>query len=222
MKKLLFVLIALCIFITPVLAADELTGLSDKQILTVYDALVSEILKRNLDVSPVNQRDPSLVFGENVHIQTGQLTNCLPTPMPDNTLLINQANQAILPTLAVAAPTATPIPSAGDKASYDSQYPADGTHFKRGQDFDITWNLLNTGTTTWTRDYVLRFFSGKNFLKPGKARYYLDAPVAPNTVGACKVDAKAPSTPGTYTMAVVLGNENEENFMVVDVTIVVD
>lgn len=218
MKKLLFVLIALCIFVTPVLAADELTGLSDQQILTVYDALQGEILRRNLDTSPMNPRDPNLVFSENVHIQTGKLTVCEPTPMPDNTLLINQG-QAILPTAVPATPT--PI-SAGDKASYDSQYPQDGTHFKPGQDFDITWNLLNTGTTTWTNDYVIRFFSGKNFTKPGKNRWYLEYPVAPNTVGPAKIDALAPSTPGTYTMAVVLGNEKEENFMVMDITIVVD
>ena len=47
-------------------------------------------------------------------------------------------------------------------------------------------------------------------------------PVAPNTVGACRIDAVAPGAPGTYAMSVVLGNENDENFYVVDVTIVVD
>ena len=218
MKKLLFVLIALCIFITPVMAVDELTGLSDQQILTVYDALRAEITKRNLDTSDQNPRDASLIFGENVHIQTGNLTLCLPTAVPDNTLLINQA-QAVLPT---AVPTPTPVVHAGDKATYDSQTPQDGTHLKAGQEFDITWYLLNTGTTTWTTDYCMRFFTGTNFTKPGKTRYYLNNPVAPNTVGACSVDAVAPTTAGTYTMSVVLGNENDENFTIVDITIVVD
>ncbi len=213
MKKLLLVLIALCIFAAPVLAVDELSGLNEKQLLAIYDALIAEIQKRNINTALSNPRDNQYVFGENVHVQTGQLSVCLPTSVPE---IAN--NPVVLPVV----PTATPVVMVGDKATFDSQSPQDGTHVQPGQVFDITWNLLNTGTTTWTTDYVLRFFSGTNFTKPGKTRYPLTNPVPPNTVGACTVDAVAPKQSGTYTMAVVLGNENDENFMVVDITIVVD
>lgn len=214
MKKLLFVLIALCVFITPVLAqSEEVTRISDQQLLAVYDAVMAEVQRRNLDTSTQTVRDSSIVFGQNVHIQTGQLSVCLPTAVPETA-----SQQVVLPTV----PTATPIVQSGDKASYDSQSPQDGTHLQRGQEFDITWNLLNTGSTTWTTDYVMRFFTGTNFTKPGKTRYNLNAPVPPNTVGACSVDAVAPSKPGEYTMSVVLGNENDENFYIVDITIIVD
>lgn len=215
MKKLLFVLILCCILAAPAMAqttpVDELSGLSNQQLLAVYDAVVGEIQKRGVDTSVQNVRDPNVIFGQNVHIQTGQLSICLPTPVPSTTTVQ-------LP----LAPTATPIAQSGDKASFDSQTPVDGTHVERGQIFDITWYLLNTGTTTWTTDYSIRFFSNTNFTKPGKNRYYLDQAVAPNTVGKCSIDAVAPATPGTYTMAVVLGNENDENFYVMDVTIIVD
>ncbi len=120
-----------------------------------------------------------------------------------------------------AVPTATAM-QAGDKASYDSQTPLDGTHVEAGSEFDITWYLMNTGTTTWTTDYSLRYFTGTNFTKPGKPRTYLAQAVLPNTVGACTVDAVAPNKPGTYSMSVVLGNENDENFFIVDITIIVD
>lgn len=217
MKKLLFVLIALCLFAVPVMAQtqsnpDELTGLSEKQLLTLYDALTAEIQKRNIDTSAMNPRDPQFVFGQNVHVQTGQLSVCLPTAVPQN------GQPVVLPTV----PTATPVVNVGDKASYDSQSPQDGTHVQRGQIFDITWNLLNTGTTTWTPDYSMRFFSGTNFTKPGKNRWGMTGTTLPNAIGSCTVDAVAPNAPGTYTMAIVLGNENDENFMVVDITIVVD
>lgn len=218
MKKLLFVLIACCIFVTPVLAqttntpADELSGLSNQQLLAVYDAVVGEIQKRGVDTSSQNVRDTNVVFGQNVHIQTGQLSVCLPTAVPS----VNQ-QQVQLP----MAPTATPVQT-GNKASYDSQTPLDGTHVSRGQIFDIYWYLLNTGTTTWTTDYSVRFFSGTNFTKPGKNRWYLQEPVAPNTVGTLAVDAVAPAAPGTYSMSAVLSNENDENFYVVDITIIVD
>ena len=127
---------------------------------------------------------------------------------------------AVLPV--IAQPTATTPPLAGDKASYESQTPLDNTHVERGAEFDISWYLLNTGTTTWTTDYSLRYFTGTNFTKPGKGRWNLVQAVAPNTVGTCTVDAIAPENPGTYTMSVVLGNENDENFFIVDLTIVVD
>lgn len=217
MKKLLLVLIGCCILFTPALAqttttpTDELSGLSNQQLLAVYDAVVGEIQKRGVDTSAQTARDAAVVFGQNVHIQTGQLSVCLPTPVPSN-------GAVQLP----IAPTATPFVQAGDRASYDSQNPQDGTHVTPGQVFDISWYLLNTGTTTWTTDYTLRFFSGTNFTKPGKNRWPLNESVVPNAVGTCTVDAVAPGAPGTYTMSVVLGNENDENFYIMDITIIVD
>ena len=127
------------------------------------------------------------------------------------------AAAAVVPTATTAASSST-----GNKASYEGQTPTDGTHVKAGEEFDITWYLVNTGTTTWTTDYSMRYFTGTNFSKPGKTYYRLNAAVAPNETGACSMDAVAPTTPGTYQMSAVLANENDENFMIVDITIVVD
>ena len=218
MKKLLFVLLACLILVTPVLAVEEeLVNLSDQQLLAVYDKLMEEIQRRNLNPTTVTTRDEAIVFGQNIHVVSGDPVVCLP-----NTTITNNA-QNVLPTQApIMQPTPTAPIAVGDKATYDSQTPADGVHVKAGQSFDSTWYLLNSGTTTWTTDYVMRYYTGTNFTKPGKTRYYLNAPVPPNTVGACSVDAVAPSKAGTYSMTVVLGNENEENFTLVDITIVVD
>lgn len=122
----------------------------------------------------------------------------------------------------VVVPTATAALASGNKASYEGQTPTDGTHIPAGSEFDITWYLVNTGTTTWTTDYSMRYFTGTNFSKPGKTYYRLNKAVAPNETGACAMDAVAPTAPGTYTMSAVLANENDENFMIVDITIVVD
>lgn len=110
-----------------------------------------------------------------------------------------------------------------DKAFWISQNPEDGTHIDAGAEFDITWHLLNTGTTTWTTDYSLRYFAGTNLMKPGKpTRYNLAKAVEPGDIGNCSVDAVAPWKPGTYQMFVFLSNGNDENFTKVDITIVVD
>lgn len=157
------------------------------------------------------------------------------TPGEENTEMITRNtapdlsdNNHDLPSLpltelsAAIPPTATVPASVGDKASYQSQTPLDNAHVERGSEFDVTWFLMNTGSTTWTESYCLRYFTGTNFTKPGKNRYYLSAPVPPNTVGACTIDALAPEEPGTYKMSVVLGNEDDKNFFIVDITIVVD
>ena len=105
---------------------------------------------------------------------------------------------------------------------WESQIPADGSVVEAGSEFDITWNLLNAGTSEWTTDFGLRYFGGINLTKPGKSRYNLPAPVAPDTVGKCSLDAVAPWEPGEYTMIVVLSDENDNNFCKMDITVKVE
>ena len=186
---------------------------------------------------PTNTPEPTYT-PVSLPTDTPETIAVLPTTPVESGLIINPGNDPAagagtanaLPALppesaalpVITQPTATTPPLAGDKASYESQSPLDNTHIERGAEFDISWYLLNTGTTTWTTDYSLRYFTGTNFTKPGKGRWNLVQSVAPNTVGTCTVDAIAPENPGTYTMSVVLGNENDENFFIVDLTIVVD
>ncbi len=109
-----------------------------------------------------------------------------------------------------------------DKAVWQSQNPEDGVHVEAGSEFDITWHMLNSGTTTWTTDYSMRYFAATDLTKPGKDRYNLSEPVPPGAVGNCSVDAIAPWEPGTYQMFVVLSNGNDENFAKVDIIVNVD
>ena len=117
-------------------------------------------------------------------------------------------------------PTASLELTPGDKASYMGQSVADGTHVQRGEDLDLVWYLQNTGTTTWNSDYMIRFFNGTRMMKSNEKR--LGLTVAPGETGNCIVDAVAPSAPGTYTMTLVLANDAYENFMVFDITLIVD
>lgn len=142
-------------------------------------------------------------------------------------------NEVLSVTPTAITPTSTPKPTeaedpAGasaknkDKALYLGQMPQDGSHVNRESEFDIVWELENAGTTTWTRDYSLRYFSNTNFTKQTRSRWRLPKEVAPGETVKCIVDAVAPDERGTYTMAMVLGNENDENFMIVDIKIIVD
>lgn len=178
---------------------------------------------------PTDTPEGIMVLPTTGQMESGMIINpnsdpalpALPPAQADNVLPVLPGD-APAGSAVIIQPTATQPPTAGDKASYDSQYPLDGAHVEAGSEFDITWYLLNTGTTTWTTDYCLRYFTGTNFTKTSKSRFYLNQPVPPNTVGACSLDAIAPTTPGTYSMSVVLGNEEDKNFFIVDITIVVD
>lgn len=158
-------------------------------------------------------------------------------------IMITPPMRSVAPTATVPAavsPTETTVPSATsapsfvyptftvpaggyyDKAAYEGQTPEDGTHVEANSEFDIAWYLLNTGTTTWNSSYTCRYFTGTDITKPGKTRYPIIGTVPPNAIGCCIVDAVAPEEPGPYKMSVVLGNENDENFTIVDISIWVD
>lgn len=92
------------------------------------------------------------------------------TPQPAAT-----ATAAVLPTLAnsatPAAPESTATPAAtltntvpastnDEQAELVSQSVPDKSTFAPGQSFKITWTLKNTGKTTWTTMYALRWFGG--------------------------------------------------------------
>ena len=125
------------------------------------------------------------------------------------------------PTAVVSLPTAT-LSAVGDKASWAGQNIADGTHMSAGESADLIWNITNVGTTTWTTDYSVRFYTGTNFAKAGNTRYYLPAAVAPQATGNVVIDITAPSTAGEYKMAWVVSNAEDVNFYTVDITIIVD
>jgi hypothetical protein len=127
----------------------------------------------------------------------------------------------VQPTAVVSLPTAT-LAAVGDKALWADQSIKDGTHLKAGQSADLIWYITNVGTTTWTTDYSVRFFTGTNFAKAGNSRYKLPTAVGPQETAAFVIDIVAPSSAGEYKMAWVVSNAEDHNFYTVDITIIVE
>jgi len=155
--------------------------------------------------------------------ETGMIINRVISPAGS---AANTELPVVLPTAIALTdiPTATVVPASGkgDKASWVRQSPEDGTHIDAGAEFDITWYMRNTGTTTWTTDYCCRYFSNTDLTKRQGRRFNLPYNVAPDEIGECTIDAIAPTKPGTYKMAYVLSNGEDKNFYAVDITIIVD
>lgn len=133
------------------------------------------------------------------------LTGCITveTKTPPPPLFVTST----LPPLPTALPTLTATPAAAptlprpdnckDAAvlMQDVTVP-DGTRFQPGETFTKTWQLRNTGTCPWDRNYTLVFVSGERMGAPD----FVSVPVTPAQADAdISVELTAPSADGTYT-----------------------
>lgn len=168
-----------------------------------------------------------------------------PIPLPTNTLpAINPTagtvplggtpgaplSSEVAPTAMLGAPmaTLTPLPTftlaagAPAQAKYEltGQDPADGTVLQKDYNFDAMWTIKNTGTTTWTKEYTLVFFTGDR-LNPGNtANYYkFRSEVPPGESITVFADMKTPLTAGSYYSWWKLKDDTGQNFGDLDLTI---
>ena len=146
----------------------------------------------------------------------------LPTlPGPQTTDASTTTTPAAVPTLgALASATLAQSGSpAADKATWISNTPPDSAPVTTDAKFDITWTMKNSGTTTWTTKYTIRYFSG-NIIMETK-QFHFRADVNPGDTGTFIVDAIAPSKPGTYSVWWKMTNDLGQNFGDMSLTIVV-
>ena len=115
-------------------------------------------------------------------------------------------------------PTSTPAPTPAatpadcyDQAAFvqDVSIP-DNTLMAPGQSFVKTWRLRNSGTCTWTQDYVLVFAGGSSLGGPASAP--LPKTVAPGETVDLSVSLVAPAANGTYESRWLLHNEEGDTF----------
>jgi hypothetical protein len=117
-------------------------------------------------------------------------------------------------TLSVPGTSSTQAPAAGvtsgDAAEWVSNDPADGSTVATGQKFDIRWTVRNTGTTTWNKNYMIRWYAGEKMAE--KLSYNFREETAPDGTTTLIIDGLAPSSAGEYQTTWVLTNEQGQNF----------
>jgi hypothetical protein len=144
-----------------------------------------------------------------------------PTPFPSRTPTLTapegtaEATPGVAQT-AGAAPTqlaATNPPAAGgtaqDEYKYLGQSIPDRSQFLPNRVVTITWTVKNSGTNGWTKDYVLRYFSGP---KPAKEAYNFTKDVPVNDTINFTVTFTTPADPGDYDIWFKLTNNAGQNF----------
>ena len=92
-----------------------------------------------------------------------------------------------------------------DEASYVADVTVeDGTVIQPDEGFVKTWRVLNTGTTTWTTDYSLRFLGDDQMRGPDSVP--LPREVKPDEMIELSVSLTAPTTPGRHRSTWKLAN----------------
>ena len=146
--------------------------------------------------------------------------------VPQICALTPSATQVILPTATMVPPTPVPPtqePTATstqataaatedlkDLAMWVAQTVQDDTIFAPGQEFNMTWQVKNVGTSTWTAEYRLRYYSGNPF--GATKEVALGKDVKPGETVDINVAMKAPAQPGDYRSDWVLSNKDLRNF----------
>jgi hypothetical protein len=74
----------------------------------------------------------------------------------------------------------------------------------------MSWRLRNTGTSTWTAAYLLRYYSGDKFGAPEEIP--IGQEVLPGGEIEISIPMKAPTTPGSYRSDWVMSSESRGNF----------
>lgn len=91
-----------------------------------------------------------------------------------------------------------------------SSNPVDGAYFAPKQTFKKIWTVKNTGTTTWTKDFDLVYYSGTRMTD--KTVIPLTTSVKPGKSFELALNLTAPKTPGTYQGFWMLRNQYGELF----------
>ena len=121
-----------------------------------------------------------------------------------------------------ATPTATftptgPTPTNTSASSIDygvwiSSTPPDGSVFVPNQTFTMEVTLMNTGETTWTTAYYIKFSSGERMSAPEKIFMPYSVPPGKNAVIA--ITFKAPDTLGTKRSTWAMVNAANKEFSI--------
>ncbi len=133
-----------------------------------------------------------------------------PTATLPPTVTPTQTPTENTPTVTLTVAAGTPGANTFDRARWVSQTVQDGARFAPGQTFSITWRVQNSGTTTWTPAYWVRWYSGNAFGAPTEIA--LDRDVPPGDFYDITVNMKAPTVIGEYSTTWTMSSPSRSNF----------
>ena len=99
-----------------------------------------------------------------------------------------------------------------DLAVLVDQTPKDGAVYQPGQEFDGVFTFKNTGTSTWTKDFIIRVNKDRGTNIAKKDFFPLPTTATPGQTIKAFADLVAPSAAGRYVTYWELCNANDDIF----------
>ncbi|MBN1371838.1 MAG: hypothetical protein JW987_07840 [Anaerolineaceae bacterium] len=114
-----------------------------------------ELTQQAMPTSTVTPIPPATATPTVINAQATQ-------PGPDATQAAGgDVTLTVQPSLTPMGAIATAAPAtSGDKMEWITNTPADNSKVQKGAFIEVFFTIKNTGTTTWTGDYTIRYFAG--------------------------------------------------------------
>jgi hypothetical protein len=148
-----------------------------------------------LDMAKVNTMIAQTVAVQQTRTEVARPTST-PTVQPTATNTPQPPAPTVAPTsaqLTITTPTVQPV-SGIDGGEWVASNPADKAAQLQGQTFKVTVKLMNTGTSTWTTNYGIRYVSGD--ITAAVDTYYMTVNVPSGAQIELPVTLTAPSKTG--------------------------
>jgi hypothetical protein len=157
----------------------------------------------------------ALTATANAVLQPGAAGTATATLQPGAPTPTKGLTPIVLPTATAKAAVQPPASASGDKCEWVSNSPSDNTKINKSASFDTVIKIKNTGTTTWTTSYVLRYFAGERMGAPSD--FFVQRTVAPNDTYSFQFSMTAPSSTGKKEILFVVQNPDAKNMCFINI-----
>lgn len=169
-----------------------------KQILIFVGVLILAGACVPVQTAPTSTNDSNLVS-----TFVAMTLSALPSPVPPTETPLPAPTEPVLstPTIFVSPALASTLVIPTTKPDYAcdiiNQRPYDDTEFRRNEDFDIRWTIVNTGTLRWENETHITYQDGPKMTDVKK----VDLPrLKPGEQYEVVLDATAPDKPDRQIM----------------------
>lgn len=185
---------------TPVANTQDAATMYTQAAATVAANLTQEAIQNPQPTDTPEPPTATVPPTEEAPLATATSDPALPSPTSQTPEVVPSATSA-------AGGTA---PLLGDMAELVGQSPEDDTPMALGSVFNTHLTFKNTGTTTWTKEYALRFYAGEKLGAPND--YYLTNEVKPGESVTIIFEMKPAASKGETNTIFVLTNKDGVNF----------
>lgn len=163
---------------------------------------------------PTKAVDPDTAAAQTATANAILNPNTNTTPAANTTPGANTTPVVVIPTATKPVVVNKPPATTADKCQWISNYPADNSQITKSASFDASIKVKNTGTTTWTTKYALRYFGGERMGTPDS--YLIQREVKPNDTYTWTFTMTAPNSTGKKEVLLVVQNPDGQNMCMIN------